>query len=68
MLVIHKLRIDAQFLRLTKPQPEPVLQHKLDLVGNVATKRAGDLWRGETRLPFQYIRTIEREVPQLHGW
>ena len=51
-MVVSKRNIDAQFLRLTKPQPESVLQHKLNLSGNVAAKRPRDL-RGteETRLP-----------------
>ena len=60
-------QILAQFMRLSKPEPEPLLQPDLHLLGNVATKRLGDLWQPHHHLHQRENRASETKVSRVHG-
>ena len=61
-------QIHAQHLWLSELEPKPLLQLDLNLSGNVATKRPGDLWQPHHHLHQQDSRATQGEVPKLHGW
>ena len=54
-------------MRLSKPEPEPLLQPDLNLSGNVAPKRLGDLWQPHHHLHQQDNRASETKVSRVHG-
>ena len=60
-------QIHAQHLRLSKLELESLLQHELRLIGNVATKRLGDLRQPDHHLRQQDNRATQTKVPKLHG-
>ena len=60
-------QIHAQHLRLSKLEPEPILQLDLKLFGNVATKRLGNLWKPHHHLHQQDHRDSEIKVSRVHG-
>ena len=59
---------NIQLLWFPELEPESVVQHKLDLSGNVAAWRPRDLRGAAAQLSRQHDRTDETEIPQLHGW
>ena len=54
-------------MRLSKLEPEPLLQLDLDLLGNVATKCLGDLWQFDHRLHQQDHGATQTQLPKLYG-
>ena len=54
-------------MRLSKLELEPLLQPDLHLLGNVATKRLGDLWQLDHRLHQQDNRANQNELSKLYG-
>ena len=62
-----QLLVPTQFMRLSKLEPEPLLQPDLNLSGNVATKRLGDLWQPDHQLHQRDSRATQTEVPKLNG-
>ena len=66
---LSKSFIDIQLVWFSKLEPKSVLQHKLDLSGDVAAKHPRDLWGPEeSQLSWQDDRANETEIPQIHGW
>ena len=63
----HYRNIITQLMRLSKLEPEPLLQPDLHLLGNVATKRLGDLWQLDHRLHQQDNRAAQTQLPKLFG-
>ena len=59
--------VHTQHVRLSKPEPEPLLQHDVNLYGNVATKHLGDLRESDNYLRQPDFGAHEAEVPELHG-
>ena len=60
-------QILAQFMRLSKLEPEPLLQLDLDLLGNVANKCLGDLRQFDHRLHQQDHGATQTQLPKLYG-
>ena len=54
-------------MRLSKLELEPLLRPDLHLLGNVATKRLGDLWQLDHRLHQQDNRATQTQLPKLYG-
>ena len=57
----------SQLMRLSKLEPEPLLQLDLDLLGNVANKCLGDLWQFDHRLHQQDHGATQTQLPKLYG-
>ena len=55
-------------MRLAELEPESFLRLELDIVGNVATKRLGNLWKPNNYLCQPDVGAIEAEIPELDGW
>ena len=54
-------------MRLAELEPESYLRLELDIVGNVATERLGNLWKPKNYLCQPDVGAIEAEIPELDG-
>ena len=54
-------------MRLTELEPESFLRLELNIVGNVATERLGNLWKPNNYLCQSDFGAIEAEIPELDG-
>ena len=55
-------------MRLAELEPESFLRLDLQVVGNVATDRLGNLWKPNNYLCQPDVGAIEAEIPELDGW
>ena len=54
-------------MRLAELEPESFLRLELQVVGNVATDRLGNLWKPNNCLCQPDVGAIEAEIPELDG-